>query len=251
MIGIIGYKGFIGSAMIRACQRAGHNYLGIGRDESIKDNCNFIIDCNGNSKKFEVNRNPGRGFEEIVQSVTNRLHQTKKNQEYIYISSGEVYGFEQLSSLERDPIDSKEISFYGSLKFQAEELIRTNRDNHLIIRPSGFVGNGLLKNPIYDLLRGQELFIHPDSRFQFCDVDWFADTVVWLSLQKMTGVWNVSATETVSIKEVSEMAKLIIGRISPEAKIEHHELSMEKLENFLNIPTTRDVVKNYIAEIVN
>jgi plasmid maintenance system antidote protein VapI len=127
-------------------------------------------------------------------------------------------------------------------------LIRALRENSLIIRPSGFVGYGLLKNPIYDLLYSNKLFVHPESQFQFCDVDWFADTVVWMSLQELTGIWNVSATETVSIKEVSEMANLTIGEVLPDALMEQHELSTEKLGKLIEIPATGDVVKLFLEK---
>ena len=234
--------------MIRACQRAGLEFLGYGRNDIVSNNCELIIDCNGNSKKFEVNQNPKRGHDSIVKSVSKRLLQTEKHQKYIYLSSGEVYGSQQVLSLESDPINAEVLSIYGSLKIEAEELIRAQRDDYLIIRPSGFVGYGLLKNPIYDLLHSNKLFVHPESQFQFCDVDWFADTVVWLGLQELTGIWNVSATETVSIKEVSEMAKLTIDQVLPDALIEQHELSMEKLGKLIEIPTTRDVMKSFLEK---
>ena len=234
--------------MIRACQRTGREFIGYGRSDVVSNNCELIIDCNGNSKKYEVNQNPERGHNSIVESVSKRLLQTKNHQKYIYLSSGEVYGSQQALSLESDPINAEVLSIYGSLKFEAEELIRAQREDCLIIRPSGFVGYGLLKNPIYDLLHSNVLFVHPESQFQFCDVDWFADTVVWLGLQELTGTWNVSATETVSIKEVSEMAKLTIDQVLPDALIEQHELSIEKLRKLIDIPTTRDVVNSFLEK---
>ena len=248
VIGIIGFKGFIGSAMIRACQRAGHEYFGYGRNDIVSKDCQLIIDCNGNSRKFEVNQYPRRGYDSIVESVSKRLHQTEKNQKYIYLSSGEVYGSQQVLSLESDPINAKALSIYGNLKLEAEELIRAHREDCLIIRPSGFVGFGLLKNPIYDLMHSNKLFVHPESRFQFCDVDWFADTILWLGLEEVTGIWNVSATETISISEVSQMTKLIIDQVASDAPIEQHELSLEKLRKLIEIPTTRDVVKLFLEK---
>jgi nucleoside-diphosphate-sugar epimerase len=248
MIGIIGYEGFIGSAMVRACQRAGHDFIGYGRNAIVTDNCELIIDCNGNSKKYEVNQNPIRGYDSIVASVSKRLEQANKNQKYIYLSSGEVYGSQQVKSLETDDIDVSEVSIYGNLKLQAEELIKIHQEKSLIVRPSGFVGYGLLKNPIYDLLHGSKLFVHPESRFQFCDVDWFADTVIWLGLQEASGVWNVSAAGTVSIKDVSNMAGVKIEEVTPNSSIEHHELSTGKLEKQMAVPNTIDVVNEFLKK---
>ena len=251
LIGIIGHRGFIGSAMIRACQRAGIEYVGIGRNENISDECTSIIDCNGNSKKYEVNLNHEQGFKSIVETVKNRLQQLQQHQNYIYISSGEVYGTQQRSSKEIDQIYSDELSFYGSLKLRAEAIIQEDKEDFLIIRPSGFVGRGLTKNPIFDLLKGQELFVHPDSLFQFSDVDWFADTVVRLMGRRLTGIWNVSGAGTVSIREVSELGNLLMSDISPDASIEHHELSTKKLEECVEVPQTKDVIKKFLGSVLN
>lgn len=248
MIGIIGYEGFIGSAMIRACKRATHEFVGYGRNEIVTDNCELIIDCNGNSKKYEVNQNPDRGYDSIVASVSKRLEQANKSQKYIYLSSGEVYGFQQVKSLETDKIEVADVSIYGNLKLEAEELIKTHQEKNLIVRPSGFVGYGLLKNPIYDLLHGSKLFVHPESRFQFCDVDWFADAVIWLGLQEATGIWNISAAGTVSIKDVSNMAGVKINEVTSDASIEHHELSTGKLEKQIAVPNTIDVVNEFLKK---
>ena len=121
----------------------------------------------------------------------------------------------------------------------------------MIIRPSGCVGYGLLKNPIYDLLHSNVLFVHPESQFQFCDVDWFADTVIWLGLQEATGVWNISAAGTVSIKDVSNLARVKIDEITPDASIEHHELSTGKLEKQMAVPDTINVVSEFIKKFFN
>jgi nucleoside-diphosphate-sugar epimerase len=249
MIGIIGHKGFIGSALIRACQKFGYEFMGITRLDVIASNCDVIIDCNGNSKKFEVNANRNVGYISIVGSVIDRLKETRIDQDYVYISSGEVYGFQQKLSSEIDEINLQDISDYGMLKYEAEKLVRQSRNNHIIVRPSGFVGVGLQKNPIYDLLNGNKLYVHPESCFQFCDVDWFADTIVWLALNKKFGVWNVSAKDTITLNEVSAITKLGINQISVDAKIEHHELALNKLQNWLEIPSTRAVVSSYIESV--
>lgn len=236
--------------MIRACQRTGHEFMGYGRSDVVGKNCELVVDCNGNSKKFEVNQNPERGYDSIVASVSKRLEQANKTQKYIYLSSGEVYGYQQIKSLETDEIDVSKVSIYGKLKLEAEELIKSQQVKNLIVRPSGFVGYGLLKNPIYDLLHGSKLFVHPESRFQFCDVDWFADTVIWLGLQEATGIWNISASGTVSINDVSKMARVKIGEVNPGAAIEHHELSTEKLGKQIAVPSTFDVVNEFLKHFL-
>jgi nucleoside-diphosphate-sugar epimerase len=250
LIGIIGHRGFIGSAMVRASNRAGFECVGIGRTEKVTEDCDFVIDCNGNSRKFEVNQNPDHGIKSIVEAVENRVQQLHGQQSYIYISSGEVYGLQQKLSTEIDRICPGELSYYGTLKLRAEEIIQEGKEDFLIVRPSGFVGSGLVKNPIFDLINGHQLFAHPDSLFQFCDVDWFADTVVRLATMRKTGIWNVSSTGTVSIREVSEFANIYIDKITPKASIEHHELSTKKLQELIDIPGTKEVVKKFLGSVL-
>jgi nucleoside-diphosphate-sugar epimerase len=170
---------------------------------------------------------------------------------YVYVSSGEVYGDEQDYSKEIDPIDILEISNYGKFKFEAEELIRDEFRNHLIVRPSGFVGVGLKKNPIFDLMQGSQVFVHEESLFQFCDVDWFADTILNVALEDFIGTINVSASGSISIKGVIEQMKIQRPKFAPETRIELHRLNTDLLSIFVEVPSTFTHVRNYIHGVTN
>jgi nucleoside-diphosphate-sugar epimerase len=248
-ISVVGYQGFIGSAMIRAIESAGLRPNCVGRNDEIEPNSDLVIDCNGNSSKFQTNANPSLGQKEIVESVSDRLNQVQKFTRYVYISSGEVYGNEQNNSKEIDLIHTRDLSYYGQFKFQAEELVKKHLRNHLIIRPSGFVGQGLKKNPIFDLLNKSQIFVHEESQFQFCDVDWFADAVVSMALTDFVGVLNISSSGSVSIKEIIGSLKIQTPLIPGEANIEIHKLSTDLLSTFIEVPSTSRQVQSFIAKV--
>ena len=46
-------------------------------------------------------------------------------------------------------------------------MVQNYVSDWLIIRQGGFVGNGIKKNSVFDILYGDKLWVHPDSRFQF------------------------------------------------------------------------------------
>jgi nucleoside-diphosphate-sugar epimerase len=248
-ISVVGYQGFIGSAIVRAMERRGLRPSCIGRNDLINSKSELIIDCNGNSSKFQTNNNPNLGLTEIVGAVSERIKQVQKRSRYIYISSGEVYGHEQHDSKESDKVKIEELSLYGNFKYQAEELVTSQLLNYLIIRPSGFVGEGLKKNPIFDLLNNSRIFVHQESEFQFCDVDWFADLVVTMALTEFVGVLNVSATGSVSIKEVTEKLRIPPPLVESGATLEIHKLNTELLSNFIEVPSTFIHVQNYILGV--
>jgi nucleoside-diphosphate-sugar epimerase len=250
-ISVIGYKGFIGSAVVRGIERLGHKTICVGRSDELSLHSQIVIDCNGNSSKFQVNNNPEQGFVDIVEAVSDRVMQSNVNARFIYISSGEVYGNEQNDSKEVDLIEVQGLSHYGRLKFEAEELIRNQFNNHLIVRPSGFVGAGLKKNPIFDMLHGSQVFVHEESLFQFCDVDWFADTIAHMALKSFVGTLNVSTTGSISIKEVAETMKVRQPKVATDAKFELHKLNTDLLSTFIEVPSTFSHVERYILSVKN
>lgn len=250
-ISVVGYQGFIGSAVVRAIERVGLHSICVGRTDKLSPHTQLVIDCNGNSSKFLTNKNPKVGYLDIVESVSERMMQLQGDPRYVYISSGEVYGEEQDYSKEVDPIEILELSCYGKFKFEAEGLVRDRFGNHLIVRPSGFVGVGLKKNPIFDLMQASQVFVHEESLFQFCDVDWFADTILNVALKNFIGTLNVSALGSISIKDVTEQMKIQRPKFAPEARLELHRLNTELLSKFIEVPSTFTHVESYVTSIKN
>ena len=61
--------------------------------------------------------------------------------------------------------------------------MRHSTRNWLILRLGGFVGLGLKKNPIYDILQGGPLWLAPESELQFLQVEFYPNILLsfpWL-----------------------------------------------------------------------
>ena len=80
MIYIIGGKGFVGSAIVRACQRRGLEYQILTRDmmeQFIGTSCELLVNANGNAKKYMAEREPLWEFDASVRSVRASLEDRK------------------------------------------------------------------------------------------------------------------------------------------------------------------------------
>ena len=182
---VVGAKGFIGSAI--AAEAAARGYALTAVDLKNYAECRgteaeLLINAAGNSRKFIDDQDPVRGFELSVTSVMNALRDFRYGV-YVQLSSGAIYPREDDPRLNREdaPLPPADMSRYGFHKWLAEQLVRHYAPRHLILRLGGFVGPGLRKNAVYDLLAGRPLFVHPDSEFQYMDVRDLARAVLDLA----------------------------------------------------------------------
>ena len=133
----------------------------------------------------------------------------------------------------------------------AEQLVRHCAPRHLILRMGGFVGPGLRKNAMFDLLTQRPLFVHPDSEFQYMDTRELARCVFRLYEEdpRPAHVLNLSSTGTVSVRQAAEWA----GRELPEEARNHPqvraELNVDRAARRLALPTTGETVRQFIREV--
>ena len=184
MIALIGSTGFIGSAFARALEARSVKFIALERDAIYNQLVDVVIDANGNSKKFIAEKHPHFDFQSSVASVSSRLTSLRYST-YVYLSSGEVYGVDQYVSNSSEDVCILEParSYYGMHRRLAEFLVGAHAKRNFIFRLGGFTGNGLRKNPVYDIVNGNALFVHPDSAFQFMDVDFAANLMLDLLFQ--------------------------------------------------------------------
>jgi nucleoside-diphosphate-sugar epimerase len=250
-VGLIGASGFIGSALTRQLDVEGVDVVLIGKSHDIKDLplFDFVIDANGNSKKYISKTDPAIDFNLTVASVSNRVH-SLRYKTYVFLSSGEVYGPNQYTSTtdEKLSIDNIEKSSYGFHKFVAEKVVTQFADRSLIIRMGGFVGKGLIKNPVYDLLHGHQLRVSGRSVFQFIDVDYAARIIYKLLSSNATGVYNLASTGTIDLSGIAGLIGNGPLKACPNLPFEHHELSTKKINDDLGlmIPTTTFFVQQFL-----
>lgn len=252
MIFILGGNGFVGSAYARLFAATGVPHTVITRENYAAltgAECDVLINANGNSKKFLANRDPKAEFEASVSSVVASLTDFKAAK-YVYLSTGDVYPQQHSAEVTREDqaLDTGAMSRYGLHKYIAEQYVRATHANWLVFRMGGFVGPGMKKNAIFDILNGPQIWLAPDSELQFISTD-TAARLVWAlaasDLSKET--INLGARGVVRIGDIRDR----VGSTTPygaDAQCVRFELSLDKLGGLSNIaiPSTEAEVFTFV-----
>ena len=254
-IGIIGYKGFVGSAFYKVFSSDKKcEVVGIGREEYSKligEHFDIIINANGNSSKILAERDPKKDFEMNVITTLNSLFDFVCDH-YVYISTIDVYSRKdnRASTKEDTTITSEGLSNYGCSKYFGELIAKKYAKRWMILRLGGMIGEGMKKGPVFDILNLHKLFVSSKSRFQFINTNEVANTAKLL-IEK--GIWN----ETYNIvgdgnMELSEIAKLAGVKLMAEGKeIIVLDATCDKLKRETRISSTTDTVKSFLTSRQN
>jgi nucleoside-diphosphate-sugar epimerase len=252
VIFLVGGEGFVGSGFARELQRAGAPFEIITRanyQDFVGRSCDLLINANGNSSKPLGRTDPKGEFRASVLSVRDSLVDFRFGT-YVFLSTSDVYP--DSSSIETtdegSEIDVSRQSPYGFHKYLAEQCVRHAAPKWLLIRQGGFVGPGLKKNAVFDVLRGEKLWVHPDTRFQYIHTDDSARCcLALLERGAVNDVYNLTAEGTISVGEVMELA----GRSLPapdDTVPTSFEISTAKAAACIDLPTTEDCVRRFLAE---
>jgi nucleoside-diphosphate-sugar epimerase len=182
VIYILGGAGFVGSAYARLLDELGEPFTVVNRANYAElrgSACRVLINANGNSKKFMATRDPLWDFDASVRSVAASLEDFRAER-YVFLSSGDVYPDPSSAEATREDgaIDLSRISRYGLHKYLAEQVVRAAHPDWLVVRMGGFVGPGLRKNAVFDMLCGDPVWLSPESELQFISTD-AAARLVW------------------------------------------------------------------------
>lgn len=253
VIYVIGGNGFVGSAYARLLAARGLPHQIVTRenyDDLRGTGCDILVNANGNSKKFLATREPLTEFDQSVRSVAQTLEDFRCGT-YVFLSTGDVYPDQSSPSLagEDQPIDPARQSRYGLHKALAEQLVRGTQRKWLIPRMGGFVGPGLRKNAIYDMLTGGPVWLSPRSELQFISTDRAAQ-LVWDLVERgvCNEIVNMGAQGTVNLGALHQK----IGSASqfmPDAPTIRFELSLEKLARLAGqaLPVSQAEVEAFLA----
>ncbi len=251
---ILGGSGFIGSALCAEAAKRGWETVIVNHADYAQCagmSCDVLINANGNSKKYIADRDANLDFDLSVRSVSLSLHDIQAKL-YVYLSSIDVYSntSNPACNHEESIIAPERLSPYGFHKFLAEQLVRRHAKSWLIMRMGGFVGPGLKKNSIYDLLTGKPLRVHPDSRYQYLDTATMAAiTLQMIEDDRHRAIYNLAGDGAVSLREI---AKLFPGNPLAGAPLEvapeHYEVNISKIKTVAAIPSTRKTVERFIKE---
>jgi nucleoside-diphosphate-sugar epimerase len=254
-VAVIGADGFLGSAV------AAHLHAQPGVTVSRVTRASYaahsgrrhdvVVDCSGNSRKYLAEERPD---EEFALSVGQRLRTLRDFPAplQLHVSSVDVYSTldDPAANAEDASIEIARVSHYGFHKLLAEELVRHYAPDWLIVRLGGMVGPGLRKNPVYDVLHGQPLRIHPDSRYQFLASS-DAARISWELLERglRREVVNVCGDGLISPREVAGLAgrPLDLSQLADSATPRVVDVSLAKLRSLTPVPQTGETLRRYLA----
>jgi len=253
---ILGGNGSRGSAIAAEAEKRGWETARVGRAEYqtlTGSDCDLLVNANGNSKKYLADRDPVADFDLSVRSVLCSLRDFQPKL-HVYLSSIDVYSDKANPEHNHEdaPIVTSNLSAYGFHKYLAENLVKFYAGQWLILRLGGFVGPGLKKNSIYDMLMKQKIRVHPDSRYQYLDATAMAAILFDLVESGQAGAtFNLTGADTVSLREISG---LIPGQPLEGAPLdrqpEHYEVNISKIQKIMPIPSTREAVEKFVEDVL-
>ncbi len=248
---VLGSAGFVGTAIVAEARARGLRAHELDRDTYRPGlAARWLINANGNSKKFLAREQPALEFDLSVRSVMQSLHDFRVER-YCFLSTIDVYDnvSDPACNAEDAPIRRDRLTAYGLHKLLAEDLVRHHAPQWLILRMGGFVGPGLRKNSIYDLLKGRPLRVHPDSRYQYQHTRALAATALdLLQAGAAREIWNAAGDGTISLREIAEW---IPGAHlpAPEGRPEHYEVNLAKLKALRPVDSTRETVRRFVQDV--
>jgi nucleoside-diphosphate-sugar epimerase len=254
-IGIIGGNGFVGSGIRRVFERK-HSCTVISRsnyEDAKSIRFDIIINANGNSKKFLAAEEPKEEFAASVGSVQQSLIDFPTGL-YVLCSSVDVYPdcSSPASTREDTPINIARLSFYGFHKYLAEQCVRRYAPKWLILRFGGFVGPGLKKNPIYDMLHNAPLRVSVDSAYQYLPTDNAGEaTVALITAGVRNEIFNVCGSGVMSLLEIADCipSYKIHYTGNVPARTERYEIAIDKISAYCKMPATKDAVAAYLRSV--
>lgn len=219
-IGVIGGNGFIGNNLVKDFQG-----VSITKD-SPPSRHTILINANGNSRKGLPEVDPLADFDLSVRSVLQSVTQMEYDT-YVYLSSCEVYGDLTQNTKEDTVLDVTKMSRYGLSKYLAESIVRKYCKKWLIIRLNGPIGPGMKKGPVYDILKGDKLWLSGKSQFQIIHTKYLSQFIRLLLDSGVTNeVYNFTGHGTIALNDVMS---ILNRRIScPDEPVVNHNISTIK-----------------------
>jgi hypothetical protein len=162
---LIGYTGFVGSALHRA--RSFDRLINSKNSHDLRGGSFDLVVCAGvPAAKWLANKEPELDRAAIA-GLTDVLG-TIEAKEFILISTIDVYSETGAGSDENTPLDSSVNHPYGTHRLELERWVGDRFPNTRVIRLAALFGEGLKKNVIFDLLRGNQTdTVNPASHFQW------------------------------------------------------------------------------------
>lgn len=254
MIGVIGNRGLVGSALCVYFEKEGIKYKGINTKnykQCVGSSFDYLINADGRGVKHLADTNPKEDFEKNVKSTSDFIFDfTYKT--FIHISSIDVYSnpSSKKDASEDVMIDVKKLSPYGFHKYLSEIMVRQYCPQWLILRLGGLVGPKLKKNPVFDWSHGRPFFIRAQSCLTFIHTQTIAQIILNLIEKRVVNeVFNVCASDSICLEKLNEICDFKTKEVdAAELALQNYNINVTRLKNFFPVKTSREYIRQYLLE---
>jgi len=193
-IGLLGYKGFIGSEISRLLE-SDKSYIltKIDRklfvDKKIRNlDFDLLIHAANPAKRFFANSNPEIDFQDTVEKITEILN---------------FFKFKKLLLISSLSCRTQPDSIYGKHRLICEELAYKN--NGAVVRLGPLFGGNRKNDTLHDILNNKDVYYAGDTKYCYANVVWVANFIVnnLFSLCD-SRISEVGARDYISLSEISK-----------------------------------------------
>lgn len=217
---LIGSTGFLGRSL---SDQFAFTHSVSGKSPNVGGRFELVVCAAPSAKKWFAFQNPEADLHQ-VKSVIDRL-QLIVAEKFILLSTVDVYKEPKFANESSELCGSE--NPYGFHRQYLEEYVRSNFNNHLILRLGGLVGKYLVKNPVFDLKHGNNLSaLAGNSRMQFLPVDALGTFLRQAVENNYTGTVNLTAEPI----QLASAARLLDVTLNSLESSQNYDVSSNFLE---------------------
>jgi nucleoside-diphosphate-sugar epimerase len=218
---ILGQNGFIGKTVTEYLRQ---KYI-------VKDSgpCEVLVNCAGFAIMHEAAKNPDKMRE--VEDIT--------------FSRIKAVSFDRLIHLSSIYIDASPDDNYSIIKRVMENRIVFDYPNTTILRSSSVIGRGLKKNVLFDLMKGNSLWVTPFSMYNYISSEELAKIIEYFIENPVFDIFTVGASDSIMVKDIVEMwgRDVVYG-----PKTDCIIADISKLRKLYKVKTSREYIIDFWKE---
>jgi nucleoside-diphosphate-sugar epimerase len=228
-IGVLGIDGFVGKNVYYFLQDS-FITIGINKknyNEYKGTSFDYFINCNGNSKKYQAEKDP--------------ILDLKNNVESVYHS---IFDFDIKNYIHFSSIDSDLNTTYGIHKRFSEDIVKKYFINPYILKCCSIIGKNMKKGILYDILNDIPLRVTKGSRIQFISVNEVCKFVKYLIINTPNQKeYNVTGINNLSVEEIGQITN---KELKFEDNLKHEYYGYSGYNKSYPFKTSLEYVKDVI-----
>jgi len=248
-IAVIGCTGLVGSTIVRQFGTMGidvDKYNSKNIENIVDKNYHMVINAGVSGTKWKANLYPADDIEKIEKLKSYLI--TVTTTDMVHISTVDVFGFPMFVDERSVPLHSDHDvgNYYGIHRLDLENWMLDNFSSTRIFRLPGLFGEGLTKNPIYDLTHDHRVSsIATHAVYQWYDVSGILENIH----TKFNKINHIVTPPITMLELCSELFPEHLDNIGMGNKPQYNVLSVDdftmQLPEVINrIRTYRDTVRN-------